>query len=163
MTTPTPMLDPSGVAELMTMLLGRDVTAAETTKGANPYQHPGATVATYVDDKGGLRAIIALDLALTAYAGSALAVMGPRVAEDAIRSTLINQALYDNTYEVLNVMGSLFNVPGAPHVRLGEMFAPREFPSEPVSSLVQGGGTPHAHIEVDVSGYGGGRMTVLVP
>lgn len=163
MTTPTPLLEPATVADLLTMLLGRETTADTATRRVQPFQHPGATVATYVDDEDGLRAVVAMDLALTAYAGAAIAVMGPRVAEDAIRNALVTQALYDNTYEVLNVTASLFNVEGAPHVRLAQVYAPREFPPEPVATIVQAAETPNVTIEVDVAGYGGGRLTVLVP
>lgn len=163
MTSPTPLLEPAAVADLLTMLLGRETTADTATRRVQPFQHPGATVATYIDDDDRLRAVIAMDLALTAFTGAAIAVMGPRVAEDAIRTTLVNQALYDNAYEVLNVTASLFNVEDAPHVRLADVYAPREFPPEPVATIVQAADTPNVTIEVDIAGYGGGRLTVLVP
>ena len=47
-------------------------------------------------------------------------------AEVAIEEEQLSAALYENAYEILNIMASLFNGDGAPHVRLDTCYAPGE-------------------------------------
>ena len=44
--------------------------------------------------------------------------------DDAIDEQDLYPLLRDNCYEVLNVLAAVFNVAGAPHVRLYEMYGP---------------------------------------
>jgi hypothetical protein len=149
------------VRELLEGLLGRDVEAELGTGAVDPRRHPGAMAGAYVDDTQRLRAAILMDLSLTAYAGSAIALMGTRVAEDVIRSELLSPVLYDNAAEILNVAASLFNAEGAPHVRLAEAFAPREvLPSD--LGTAAGANVPRIDLTLTIGGYGSGRMSGLV-
>jgi len=159
--TGTPLPSALAVRELLESLLGRDVEAELVTAVVDPPKHPGALVGAYVDDDDGLRALIAVDLALTAHLGASIALMGLRVAEDVIRSELLSPVLYDNAREVLNVAASLFNVDGAPHVRLVEAFAPREILPAEVEKWILAR-VARLDMEMTVAGYGGGRMSVLV-
>ena len=159
--TGTPLPSALAVRELLESLLGLDVEAELVTAVVDPHKHPGALVGAYVDDDDGLRALIAVDLALTAHLGASIALMGLRVAEDVIRSELLSPVLYDNAREVLNVAASLFNVDGAPHVRLVEAFAPREILPAEVEKWILAR-VARLDMEMTVAGYGGGRMSVLV-
>jgi len=159
--TRTPLPAALNLRELLESLLGREVDGAVITSPVDPHKHPGAMVGAYVDDQLQLRALLLADLALTAYTGAAIALMGPRVAEDVLRSELLSPVLYDNASEILNVAASLFNAAGAPHVRLYEAYAPREVLPPDVDKWVLAQ-VARLDMELTISGYGAGRMSVLV-
>jgi hypothetical protein len=160
MTDTTPLPTVMDVRELLEGLLGRDVETELTSVGADPRKHPGAMVGAYVDNTLQLRAIVVVDMALSAALGAAIGLMGARLAEDVVRSELLSPALYDNAAEILNVAASLFNAEGAPHVRLHEAYAPREIIPSDVDTRLRGMAR-RVDIDVTVSGYGAGRMSVL--
>ena len=101
---------------------------------------------------------VALELART---GARPGTGSHLVAPTLIRSELLSPVLYDNAREVLNVAASLFNVDGAPHVRLVEAFAPREILPAEVEKWILAR-VARLDMEMTVAGYGGGRMSVLV-
>jgi len=158
----SPLPSAYDVRELLEGLLGRDVGSEVVTAFVDPHKHPGAMVGAYVDDAMGLRALVISDLALTAHAGAAIALMGPRVAEDVLRAELLSPVLYDNASEILNVAASLFNVDGAPHVRLYEAYAPREILPPDVDKWVTAQGVGRLNLDMTVSGYGTGRLSIIV-
>lgn len=149
------------VRELLEGLLGRDVEAVVGTGAVEPHQHPGAMVGVYVDDQLKLRAIMVMDLALTAHVGAAIALMAPQTAQDVLKTELLTPALFENSAEVFNIAASLFNKDGAPHVRLYETYAPREVLPADIGQWVLAY-VSRLDMEVDVAGYGGGRMSLLV-
>lgn len=156
----TPLPTALDVRELLEGLLGRDVEAELTSTGADPRKHPGAMVGIYVDDALVLRAVLMFDLALSAALGAAIGLMGVRLAEDVVKSELLSPALYDNAAEILNVAASLFNADGAPHVRLHEAYAPREILPADVDTKIRGMAR-RMDLELGVSGYGSGRLSVI--
>lgn len=157
----TPLPAALDLRELLESLLGRQVDGEVVTRPVDPHKHPGAMVGAYVDDQLQLRAVLLADLALTAHAGAAIALMGPRVAEDVISSELLTPVLYDNAAEILNVAASLFNAAGAPHVRLYEAYAPREVLPPDVDKWVLAN-VARLDMELTIAGYGSGRCSVLV-
>jgi len=146
--------------DLLSGLLGRDVTLVPCPPLA---PRPGAprTVATYVDDHFGLRAIIACDLEFSARAGAALALIPAPAAEAAIETKGLGDNLTENLYEVLNVAASLFNVPGAVHVRLLELHAAGTAIPPQVESRILTLGR-REDLEVNITGYGPGRLSVVI-
>ncbi|WP_024286263.1 hypothetical protein [Cellulomonas sp. KRMCY2] len=160
-TRPTPLPAALEVRELFEGLLGRDVDAVLGTGAVEPHLHPGAVVGAYVDDVLKLRALIVMDLALAAQVGAAIALLPPAGARAAVEQELLTPALYDNTAEVLNVAASLFNADGAPHVRLYEAYAPREMLPPDIAKWVLAY-VSRLDMEVDIAGYGAGRVSVLV-
>ncbi|MDT0166344.1 hypothetical protein Q9R32_12345 [Actinotalea sp. AC32] len=160
-TAETPLPAALEVRELLEGLLGRDVEATVGTSPVNPTQHPGAVVGVYVDDLLKLRALILMDMPLAAWAGAAIALIPAATARDSVEQGLITPALFDNTAEILNVAASLFNHDGAPHLRLYETYAPRETLPADVSKWVMAY-VKRLDMELDVSGYGSGLVSVLV-
>lgn len=160
-TRPTPLPAAVEVRELLEGLLGRDVAAVVGTGAVEPHVHPGAVVGAYVDDVLKLRALIVLDLALAAQVGAAIALLPPQGARTAVEQGLLTPALYDNAAEILNVAASLFNADGAPHVRLYEAYAPREMLPPDVAKWVLAY-VSRLDMELDVTGYGTGNISVLV-
>jgi hypothetical protein len=148
------------IKDLLTGLLGREVTLAPTSPLAPSTTSP-RSVAVYVDDHLGCRAVIACDLAFSAHAAAALALLPVPVAEEAVAANALDEALAENLYEVLNVAAALFNAPGAVHVRLLELHAA----GQPVPPAVLGRMLTlgrREDLEVEVAGYGTGRLSVVI-
>lgn len=156
----TPLPAALEVRELLEGLLGREVGAVLGTGMIDPGQHPGAVVGVYVDDMLKLRALIVLDVALSSYVGAAIALLPAGAAKEAVEQGLMTPALYDNTAEILNVAASLFNAENAPHVRLYEAYAPREILPPDVAKWVTAY-VRRLDMELNVTGYGTGRISVL--
>lgn len=151
---------PKQVRELFAELLDRDVAlspAAPVTPGpATP-----ASVAVYVDDMLRVAGVICCDLPLSARAGAAIGLIPSGHAEAAIEDGRITEALSENLYEVLNVAASMFNVDGADHVRLHSLH-PAGAPMPPdvqARALTLG---RREDVELDIAGYGGGRLSVVL-
>lgn len=160
-TRQTPLPSAVDVRELLEGLLGRPVEAVLGTGAVNPNEHPGAVVGVYVDDAMQLKALVVLDLALAAHLGASIALIPARTAEDVVEQGMITPALFDNAAEILNVAASMFNVEGAPHLRLYETYAPREVLPADVAKWVLAY-VRRLDMELEVSGYGAGRISVAV-
>lgn len=157
----TPLPAALEVRELLEGLLGRNVSAIIGTGMVDPGQHPGAVVGVYVDDMLKLRALIVMDLPLACHVGAAIALLPAATAREAADQGLMTPALYDNTAEILNVAASLFNNANAPHVRLYEAHAPRETLPADVAKWVTAY-VRRLDMELEVEGYGSGRISVAV-
>jgi hypothetical protein len=157
-TTPVPVPRGSEVGELLQTLTGRPVevgTAAPVLPGHDP-----ALVAVYVTDDLVVGAVLACELSLAAAAGAALATLPPGEAEQAVAAGALLGDLADNAHEVLNVLVSIFNVARAPALKLHRVHAVGEqLPDDvrPVLGYVMG----RVDVQVDIEGYGGGRLSVV--
>ena len=69
--------------------------------------------------------------------------------------------LQENCYEVLNVLSAVFNVGGAPHVRLYEMYGPNVSLPSDVASSVQVLGN-RLDVVLAIAGYGDVHLSVVV-
>ena len=109
-----------------------------------------------------LEAVIALDKPLAATLGAAIALIPPATAEEAVGAGPLPQNLLENTSEVLNVMSSLFNAEGAPHLRLETVYdsGAAPLPADVAHWLRSYG--PRLDLAVDVRGYGTGLLGVLL-
>jgi hypothetical protein len=153
---------PEQIRTLFADLLERDVTVTPCAPVA-PGPATPASVAVYTDDADRPVAVISCDLDLSARAGAAIGLVPQSGAERAIRSGFLDGPLGENLHEVLDVATTMFNVDGATHVRLSSMHAAgADLPPEVwCRALTLGRRTD---IEVDIAGYGGGRLsTVLLP
>ncbi len=151
---------PKQLRDLVTELLGRDVTLTPATPFA-PGPSTPASLAIYVDDQLRVSALIACDLKLSAYAGAALGLVPPAGAEVAIEDGKLTDTLEENLYEVLNIAASLFNMPGADHLRLYELHGagPPLPPQLRVQALTLG---RREDVTLDIAGYGAGALSVVL-
>ncbi len=152
---------PSGgeVGELLEGLLDRGVTAVEE---AVPVLlgRDVRTVATYADDTGAVRAVVLLDLALSAVLGAALALVPPPKVLAALEEGVVPADLADNTHEVLNIGASLFNC-GDVHLKLRDVaVAPQPVDDATVAFLRRP--SRRGDRRVDVPGYGTGVLAVVL-
>jgi len=151
---------PKQLRDLLVDLLGREATLSPTPPFAPGPETP-ASVAVYVDDSLQIRAIIACDLAFSAHAGAALALVPVGVAQDAIADGKLPDTLAENLYEVLNIAASTFNIDGADHLKLHQLH-PAGPPLDPmvrIQTLTLG---RREDLQVELAGYGAGALSVVL-
>lgn len=155
----TPVPPAFEVRDLFESLLGRTVEWTGTSDQVDPID--GATIGAYTTDIGQVRALILCDIPLTAWAGSAIALLSHSGVETTIKSGLLTAAQYDNIADILNVAASMFNRPNTPHLRLATTYAPRETLPADVAEWTL---VPASRIDgtLTIKGYGGGRISVVV-
>jgi hypothetical protein len=161
MSAETPLPPAKAVRELIEGLVGRDIAVTTGGPMVDPRAEGGALVGVYVDNRLKLAALVLLDLPLAAFLGASLGLVPVRVANEAIEEGVLPPALFENAGEILNVMASLFNLEGAPHIKLDTLYEPR-FPvpadvSQWILAYVR-----RTDLEMDVSGYGPGNFSLLV-
>lgn len=157
----TPLPSALAVRELLEGLLGRTVDGRTGTDPVNPAAGDGAVVGVYVDDALQMRALVVVDVPLACYAGAALALVPARRAQAGAEAGVVEDDIFENVSEVLNVAASLFNADGAPHLRLYQVHAPLEALPHDVGQYVLAY-VPRLDMELEVAGYGSGLCSILV-
>lgn len=161
MTGETPLPGAKEVRDLVEGLLGRDVEVLTGGAMVDPAAEGGALVGTYVDRGLALRALVLFDLPLAAHVGAAIGLVPARASAEAAETLVLPPALAENAGEVLNVTASLFNADGAPHLRLDTVYLPGEpLPADVASWVLTY--VRRTDLDMDVSGYGRGRFSLLV-
>ncbi|CAB4712397.1 MAG: hypothetical protein F2667_08090 [Actinobacteria bacterium] len=161
MTTLTTHLPaPKEVRDLFTDLLDKDVSMRPGPPFAVSAYYP-ASVASYVDDTLVVRAVVALDLPLSAYAGSALALVPLAQAKAAIEESRLSPSMGEALQEVFNVLASTFNAPGAAHLRLYSSALAGDVLPADARARTQILGR-REDLVVDVAGYGSGRIAIVL-
>lgn len=146
------------VKDVFEGLLGK---ACEFHEGATLDASGKNLVATYVDDSLQLRALVAVDLPLAVYSGAAIGLLPPGGAQDLVADGVLPKGHRENAAEVLNILASLFNTAGAPHLRLYGTHAPGEaVPGDVQAHLAKKAG--RVDFTVEVKGYGKGKLAVVL-
>jgi len=151
---------PKQLRDLLVDLLGREATLSPAPPFAAGPDTP-ASVAVYVDDSLQIRATIACDLAFSAHAGAALALVPVGAAQDAIADGKLPDTLAENLYEVLDIAASTFNVEGADHLKLYQLY-PAGPPLDAmvrIRTLTLG---RREDLRVELAGYGAGALSVVL-
>jgi hypothetical protein len=151
---------PKEVRDLLSDLLGKEVGLRPGPPfGVAP--HYPASVASYVDDSLVVRAVVAMDLPLSAYVGAALALVPRSGAELAMEDGRLTGPLAESLAEVFNIVASLFNTSGAAHLRLYTSQVSGEAIAADARARTQILGR-RGDFVVDVAGYGTGRLAVVL-
>lgn len=148
------------IRDLLGDLTGRDVEVAAGEPVAVGGL-PGSVVGLFVDDELSSRAVVVLDLALAASTGAALGLVPPSGAQAAVEDGELPENLFDNCREVLNIMATLFDVPGSPHLRLYAAYRPTEVLRVDVREIAVRRDR-RLDVAVDVARYGPGAMSVVI-
>ncbi len=156
---PPQLPTPKPVRDLLETLLGRTVTI-EPHHPWKPTPSQPVCVAEMVGDDGRLLAVVLLDLGLTVYAGAAIGLTPPGGARDMVEEGQPAPAILANTGEVLNVLSSLWNVPGHLHTRLGTVHPPGARLPLHVEQVLTTLGR-RVDLRVGVAGYGDGLLTLV--
>ena len=146
------------IRNLLEDLLGRDVTVTP----ADPLVSDAlkrTVLAVYVDSTTKMTAVIGLELPLAAYAGAALGLMPPGGAQDCIEDGVLSPVLAENVTELCNVLTSLLNKEGSPHLKLYKVYLPPEQSPNDAQALLLALGN-RSDLNVEVARYGKGRLSV---
>lgn len=149
------------VKDVFEDLLGREIDVRPSNDRTPVGPEHRTMEAVYVDDHMRMRAVIVTDLALTAYAAAAIGLVPPGAAEAAIENGLLSESLEDNISEVFNIMASLFNRDGAPHVRLYAWYPPGEPAPADVADLTAAF-IGRNDLDVTIGGYGSGQLGLVI-
>ncbi|MFY0408588.1 hypothetical protein [Solicola sp. PLA-1-18] len=151
---------PHEIKSLCEGLLGRDVGLSDGT-GVVPGIDAGARVALYIDDVNLPAAAVAGDLAFCAYAAAALGLVPAGGASASIEDGFLSPLLDEIVAEVFNVLASTFNIGEAPHLRLAKVYdSPVDLVPAARQALTSVGGRRADH-QLDIAGYGSGRITIV--
>ncbi|MBI1758551.1 MAG: hypothetical protein HYR62_04925 [Actinobacteria bacterium] len=147
---------PKAFKDLLEDLLGRSVDIGD----AEPFRAddlPLTVVAVYVDDAKKLSAVAGMDLVLAANVGAAIGLIPPGGAEACVEDRELSPMIAENVSEVCNVLVTLLNREGAPHLRLHQVHLPGEtVPTDARGQLLALGN--RLDLGVSVAGYGTGRF-----
>lgn len=157
----TPLPAALEVRELLEGLVGREFEALTGAEMVDPGAPSGAVVAEYVSDQMKLAALVVADLPFAAGAGSAIALLPPGGVSESIEFGELSIPQLENFSEILNVMASLFNAEGAPHLKLSGVHGPGEALPNDVAPWVLAY-VPRLDLELTIKGYGEGKLSILV-
>ena len=146
------------VRNLFEDLLGRDCSVAPGDPIAAA-DLPTATVAIYTDKAQQIYAVLGMQLSLAANVGAALGLLPAGAAEDSIDEKQLFPNLAENVFELCNVLTSLLNREGAPHVRLYQVVYPgNPLPNDARAHLMALG--RRLDLMIEVSRYGKGKLSL---
>jgi hypothetical protein len=146
------------VRNLFEDLLGRDVTVSSGDP-MTADDLPTGVFAIYTDSSQQLYAVLGLQLALAANAGAALGLIPAGAAEDSIEEKTLFPNLAENVFELCNVLTTLLNREGAPHVKLYQVIYPgMQLPNDARAHLLALG--KRLDLTVEVTRYGKGKLSL---
>jgi hypothetical protein len=146
------------VRNLFEDLLGRDCNV-NPGDPLSADDLPTATVAIYTDNAQQIYGVLGMQLPLAANAGAALGLLPPGAAEDSIEEKKLFPNLAENVFELCNVLTSLLNREGAPHVNLYQVVYPgMPLPADARAHLLALG--RRLDLVIDVSRYGKGKLSL---
>ena len=146
------------VRNLFEDLLGRDVNVSPGDP-MTAADLPTAVIAVYADTSQQLYAVLGMQLSLAANAGAALGLLPAGAAEDSIEEKKLFPNLAENVFELCNVLTSLLNREGAPHVKLYQVIYPgMDLPNDARAHLLALG--KRLDLTVEVARYGKGKFSL---
>ena len=146
------------IRNLFEDLLGRDVNVSPGDP-MSAADLPTGVFAVYTDTSQQLYAVLGMQLALAANAGAALGLLPAGAAEDSIEEKTLFPNLAENVFELCNVLTSLLNREGAPHVKLYQVIYPgMDLPNDARAHLLALG--KRLDLTVEVARYGKGKLSL---
>jgi hypothetical protein len=146
------------VRNLFEDLLGRDCNVAQGDP-ITADDLPTATVAIYTDSQQQLYGVLGIQLSLAANAGAALGLLPAGAAEDSIDEKRLSPGLAENVFELCNVLTSLLNRDGGPHVKLYQVIYPgMPLPNDARAHLLALG--RRLDLTIEVARYGKGKFSL---
>jgi hypothetical protein len=146
------------IKDVIDGLLGKEVSVAPV-QPLTPSDAVGGAIAVYIDDADRLGAVAGWDLSLATKVGAAVALVPPAAAADAVEEKYLPENLLENLSEVSNVLASVFQIPGNPHLRLFRTYRPINSADIDAVNLLYALGN-RIDLSVDVPNYGAGRLAV---
>lgn len=149
---------PEALQRLLEELLRRPVQVVQVAEG--PPRQSARWTARYVDGTGRQVALCVVEMPLALAMSAALTMMPPSSGTEWASSGALPDALAENLHEVTNVMATAVQAGGA-RCTLSELagFAPGE--QLPGIEQIRAASSSES-FEVDVEGYGAGRLSLVV-
>ena len=147
------------VARLFGDLLGRRVSAKPCA--AKVHVVPGSPGVFGLFGSDRVEALVYCDIALACYAGAALSLIPMTSVQSSVRIGSMAPGTFENLSEVLNVARSWFDAENVPQAKLLRVVASPCILPKDVAPLLQKA-TDRIELEVDISGYGAGKMMIVV-
>ncbi|WP_306204009.1 hypothetical protein [Actinoplanes sp. RD1] len=146
------------VRNLFEDLLGRDVNVAPGDP-MTADDLPLGTIAIYTDPSQKIYAVMGMQLSLAANVGAALGLLPAGAAEDAIDEKTLFPNLAENLGEAFNILTSLLNREGAPHVKLYQVIYPGgSLPNDARAHFLALG--KRLDLTIEVARYGKGKFSL---
>src|SRR4029453_6099634 len=146
------------VRNLFEDLLGRDCNVGPGDP-LNAGALATATVAIYIDSAQQIYGVLGMQLSLAANVGAALGLLPPGAAEDSIDEKKLYPNFAETLFELCNVLASLLNREGGPHVKLYQVVYPgMPLPDDARTHLFALG--RRIDLMIDISRYGKGKFSL---
>jgi hypothetical protein len=119
------------------------------------------TVAIFTQDTDEVGVVAVADLAFTAYAGAALTMFPTPMAERQIETGRVDEMVFENFREIMNICASAFNTGTNPHVTLGTLL---RLPIDTLPPALDASlRKPIARLDfaVQIPNYGAGKLSFL--
>ena len=140
-------------------LVGKTTVCSESAT-PNTFEENCHT-ARYLTRDDQLVGLCQVDLSIAAALGASLAMIPAGAAEDAVKEGDLGTNLTDAYSEVANIMAGLLCADGSPHVRWTNIAANLGALTDADKAILSSPAN-RVDVEVDVDGYCGGKMTLLV-
>ena len=147
------------IRDLLMDLLGRG-TAVDKVTPLLLEEDESGVIAEYRTDEGTVGAICLVDAEFAIRTAGALTLVPPAAVADSLRKGHLSDAL-ENFREIANILAQLLNSPRTSHLRLaGVHVIPGDVPDGVLSLVAQPQFRRDFAVQID--GYGGGRISLLV-
>jgi hypothetical protein len=156
---PLPMLE--AIRDLVGDLLSRGCAVDKTADRLELSPEIPVVLAEYIDEDGDVAGVAVADLPFACRSGSALVMMPPAVAEEAIRAGELDGDMLDCFREVVNVLTRLMNSSETPHVKLRAVYQSGQLLPGELRVLLRGERARRRDYAVTIEEYGEGRLAVL--
>jgi hypothetical protein len=161
MTVATGMPSLKDIRDTVSGLVGKEVELAAGAAAPAVGGDSGSLVALYVDDTLRSSAVIVFDLPLAARLGAAIGLIPRGGADAALEDRALSPVLRENATEILNVLASVFNTDGSPHLRLYSVAGSRDELRADVRAIAVKA-APREDVTVEVPRYGAGVLSVVI-
>lgn len=122
-------------------------------------QESGTWVGLFIDSEDKPVAGCVCDVPFAAYAGSALTMLPPGGAEDAVETGDISEMMQDNLNEVMNICSRMFMSDETPHLRLDILYKYEDLSDE--AKEVLAGAEGRRTLDIDIPRYGKGKLFMV--
>jgi len=119
----------------------------------------GTLVGCYLDDDDKAVAACVCDIEFAAFASSALTMIPPGGAEDAVANKALEPGMAANFHELMNIFSRFFITENTPHLRLSVSCPVSEAPDD--IKAVIANATDRADVSIDLPRYGKGNISVM--
>ncbi len=145
----------SEISDTLSLLLNKGVSVTNGSSVATSAKIAG----TYIDQQEKFGALSLMDLPLGSFTGAALTMIPCATAKASIQTGNLSDEIRENLQEVFNIMVAFFNQGNVPHIRFFELHTtPPGWPDEIDAFLTAA--VQHADLDVDIPGYGAGKMSL---